>query len=191
MCVCVCLVSLCVWSTLVERHSCYTFILSAPLLSIVFLFVFDVCLYVLLDVLYYLMYCDACSNQLMYKQLKHGICLLDEAFILQFQYFFDVFIYVYYPFIYLGFKCVLNVCMLCHYVQLFIRLLYASVHLFLLSIACAFSSVFLSKKAKKIVLISFSFESFRLINLNITQLVCNSFDLVYVNQIEGVTRPVN
>lgn len=49
-------------------------------------------------------------------------------------------------------------------------LLHASIHLFRVSVGCVFSVVFLSQYFKKVDSVSYSFEFFKLINLDVTQL---------------------
>lgn len=101
--------------------------------------------------------------------MRH-IISLNETF--RFQ-LFDLFIFY--------FCCVLGVLMTWHCAYFFIRLLYTFIYIFLLSVGCAFCSIFLSWDAKRIISVCFLFQFFRLADWNMTwlNLMVTFFDLVH------------
>lgn len=125
----------------------------------------------------YLMYCDICphwfvwANHMWYKVSRWDIQTSTSSVI--FIYLFLHFIYLYFYF-----YCVLSILMSCHYMLFLIWVLHASIHYFILCVSCKFNSIFYSQNTKKIISIHFLFESYKLIDLGITQLDRKNFDLI-------------
>lgn len=90
---------------------------------------------------------------------KLNISFLDKIF--SFNYF-DVFVPIFHSFIFWF--------LLCLEYLVFIRLLHTLIISFLLSVDCKFSGVFIFRDDKMVIPIYFSFKSFRLINLDVTQI---------------------